>query len=237
MSFFKTADKIQEVYFAEKYREWYAKFQANVKNVAKDAVRKELSQIYVDKLNNVFDNDLYGEMCKSCCERGPLAVFTHGDPWIPNFLLQYDETHSHLEDVVIIDFQLTRCCSLSLDILFFIYTCTDSSFLDEHFDEIIECYQKTFAAFLRELGSKEDLLTLDILKADLKKHGAFGIGIGTEAIIISVLEDDEISDFDEIEGEEAVPLDTVWLVKNLTSKDKRQRVANIVKHAVDAGII
>jgi len=231
--FKKISDSLEETYFHEKFRKWYINMQSLFKDIVADAVEKELPAEYSVKLKKLFDNDFYTAICKSCAERGPLAVISQGDAWLPNFLLHYDEKKNP-DKAIMIDFQLARCSSLVLDIVFFLYACTDGEFLENHFDEIISHYHTVFAANLKALGTKEELVTLKLIKEEMKKHGAFFVGMITEAIIMSLLEDDEVTDIDEIQGTEAVPLETVWTVKPLKTQEKRKHVAGFIKHAADS---
>ncbi|KAK4886830.1 hypothetical protein RN001_003101 [Aquatica leii] len=235
--FEEVANSLEETYFSEKYRSWYSNFQINnLFPIVCDAVEKELPQMYMEKLKNLFANDFYGKLIEYCATKGPLAVITHGDAWAPNFLLKYDNNNT-LIDAMMIDFQLTRYASLALDISFFLYSCTEQSLRLSHWDFLIEDYYKTFVSVLEDLGSSSELLTLDSLKAEIKACALFGVGMSMEAIAMSLLEDDEVADLEGIGGDEYIPLEKVWILNPLKTEKKRQRLAYMIKHAVDNGFM
>lgn len=156
---------------------------------------------------------------------------------------------------MLIDFQLARYLNLKQnrheryiqtfyryttpgnDLMFFLYACVDQRLRELHWDTFLEEYHKTVQDTLQLLGSEKTLLTMDALKADIKQKSIFGIAMGMEAITMSMLEDDEVSDIDSIQGDEAVPLESVWIVHPFKAEEKRQRLADMIKHAVDNNFI
>ncbi|RZC33766.1 uncharacterized protein BDFB_003782 [Asbolus verrucosus] len=227
--FEKAASSLKETYFDEKYRTWYARFQERLFVVARDAVGKELPPVYLEKLNKFISIDLFGEMCKSCQGRGPFAVVTHGDVWVPNFLIKYNGTTP--ERIILIDFQLSRYASLSNDLIFFLYSCVDIDLIEKHWDDFIIEYHQALTKNLEKYGSDRNLATLEALQAELRTGMVFGVGASIEALIMSLLSDEDIGDLNEIEGEDAVPVETVWLVHPFKEQKKRERFAKMIKHA------
>lgn len=49
------------------------------------------------------------------------------------------------------------------------------------------------------MGSNPNIITLDALFKDIQENALFGIGMGMEAITMSLLEEDEVSDLDLIQ--------------------------------------
>ncbi|KAJ3658257.1 hypothetical protein Zmor_010009 [Zophobas morio] len=233
-NFEKAATSLKETYFSERLRPWYSNFQKNVFVVNRDAVEKELPPEYLHKLNKLIDNDLYGVLIKSCVARGPLSVVTHGDVWVPNFLFKYQG--SKPGRITVIDFQLARYSSLTTDLLFFLFSCVDPDLVKDKWDDLIALYHQTLLESMKKYGAK-GTVTLDALQAEIKKYSCLGVGMSMEALIMSQLEDDEVSDVDGIEGDEAVPLESVWIIKPFKEKERRQRIAKMVKMAADWNFI
>ncbi|KAF5297341.1 hypothetical protein FQA39_LY12180 [Lamprigera yunnana] len=230
--FEKAVGCLEETYFAEKYRKWYINFQVdNLFPLIRDAVTKELPESYLLKVNQLFETDFYGKLIDYCAAKGQLAVVTHGDAWAPNFLVK--NTDDVTPDAIIIDFQLCRYASLALDITFFLYSCTQPSLWLLHWDALIEDYHKVFVSTLETLGSSRQLLTLDALKAEIKSCALFGVGMSMEAVTMSLLDDEEVADLKGIADDQFIPLEKVWILRPFKSKEKRQRIADLVKHAVD----
>ncbi|KAK5643701.1 hypothetical protein RI129_007546 [Pyrocoelia pectoralis] len=235
VEFDKIASALHETYFCEKYRNWYSNFQTNnLFPVLCDAIKQQLPESYLKRFKEVTKDDFFGKLITSCEKRGPLAVITHGDAWAPNFLWKYE--NDNLIDAIVIDFQLARYASLGLDITFFLYACTEQSLRLKYWDVLIEDYHKTFTSTLKELGSNPELLTLHDLKEEIKSSGLFGVGMSMEALAMSLLGDDDVADLEGIEGEE-VSLESVWILPLFKDVKKQQRLANMIKHAVDNNFI
>lgn len=103
------------------------------------------------RFNKYAPGDLY-KKCVELCHRitAPTSVITQGDCWAPNFLIR--ETIPGKFNVLILDFQLARCGSPVLDIMFFIYACTDKKLRDNHYKQILRDYYDELTESCRALG-------------------------------------------------------------------------------------
>lgn len=61
--------------------------------------------------------------------------------------------------------------------------------------------------------------------------------MGMESIPFSVMDDADVTDLDLIEGSEALPLEQVFTIRPLKTKEGRLRLANAIKHGVDNGYL
>lgn len=234
--FQRMAHALHENYFSEELRSWMGNFYHNIQGVVKDAVKKELDNVYYEKVCKEFDKDNYGEMAKLCADHtSPLVALTHGDPWIPNFLFQYSDDKPR--NVILIDYQLARVSSIALDLLFFIYTCTSPSLRATHFPRLLNTYTAAFNVALTDFGaSAESHISVVQLRAELKRCIAFGLGICSEANVMSLLDHDEVSDLDD-RINKATKMEEVFAVGNIKVKEKRQRVAGFVRDMIDEGFV
>lgn len=235
--FLEIASALTETYFAEKYRKWYQVFQESLFNTFRVAIKRFLTGQYLDKFENLIEGDFYGLLCDYCKIRSKFSVITEGDAWLPNFLVKYGENSNMPTETMIIDFQLARYTTLTNDITFFLYACVSKDILQDHWDNLIKEYHQALSKRLSELGSNPDLITLDELKEDIQKNGTFGIGMAMEALPTSLLKDNEIADLDLIQGTEAVPLESVWMMHPFKDAERNEKLAFFIKHAVDHGII
>lgn len=168
--------------------------------------------------------------------RTKLSVIGHGDCWLPNFLVRYDQGAPVRAKMI--DFQLARFASPALDISFFIYSCTLQTMREQHYEELIGIYHQSASDLLTALGSNADkVFPLSGLQAELKESARFGVGMGMESLPLSMQEDDEISDLNALESEVAVPLTDIWKIDLIQSQSKRQRLSDIFKHAIDMGYL
>lgn len=86
--------------------------------------------------------------------------------------------------------------SLAFDLTFFLYACTEQSERVRYWDEFIQLYHTAFTNTLQELGSDTNLLTKDALNTEIQNNAIFGVGMAMEAIVMSLMEDDEAADLD-----------------------------------------
>ncbi|XP_071441956.1 uncharacterized protein [Hetaerina americana] len=97
------------------------------------------------------------EVPRRYCE--PLAVINHGDFWINNILYRYEKNEQGEEFPVtarLVDFQMTRYGSPSLDILTFLYTSTTYQLRKEHEEDLLRAYHKALLAGICEAGVNLD---------------------------------------------------------------------------------
>ncbi|XP_017872280.1 PREDICTED: uncharacterized protein LOC108619950 [Drosophila arizonae] len=235
-NFEKAASALEETYYGEHTREWYSGFLQVAENVALDAVTKTLPNTKYETLaTNFLQPQLFDDMINLVSTRSKLSVFGHGDCWTPNFLTRYGQDGAP-QEIIIIDFQLARCASLALDISFFIYSCTSQQLREEHYDDLLRAYLESAQALITDLGGDaEAVISWESLQEELKQFGRFGVGMGIESLPMSLIEDDEVADLEGI-VENAVLTD-VWNIKPFEQPAKRQRIAEIFKHAVDQGYI
>lgn len=187
-------------------------------------------------MEEFFSTDLYDHMAKMTHTRTQYYVLGHGDCWTPNFLFKYEATDNLPFAAKMIDFQLARFASPALDIMFFIYSCTTQELRESHFDDLLMTYHQSVGNIIQSFGSDvEKVFPYSALMSELKEFGSFGVGMGIDSIPCSVM--DDVSDSDEIIGDEAVPIVTVWILKPIQNKEGRRRLADMFKHAVSVGFI
>ncbi|KAK9870300.1 hypothetical protein WA026_006387 [Henosepilachna vigintioctopunctata] len=229
--FTKIAKSLKETYFSAKYFNWYGNLQNCLFAVVRDAVKKELSDIYYDKIDYVFKDDFYRKVCDLCeNSHGHLSVITEGDAWIPNFLFRNE---GELQ-VALIDFQLARWAPITNDITFFMLTCVDESILEDKWYELIEHYVSSMQVYLHVLGSSPNLISTQQIQEEIKHNIYFTIAMSIEALTMSLVEG---FDLDSIKGDDAVPLESVWVIPPFEDEVCRQRVANMIKLIVDKGYL
>lgn len=87
-------------------------------------------------------------------------------------LLQANE----LESLCIFDWQLARYCSPVQDLLFQIFSVTDKSFRDQHFDKLIATYHDSLSDMIRHLGSDPaKLFSFIDLQNELQTFGEYAL--------------------------------------------------------------
>lgn len=120
--------------------------------IAKDALAKEYPGSEAEKK---FNSYAPGEMFKKCvdiCSRknARSSVVGQGDSWVPNFLVR--QTNSGKFEALILDFQLARCASLVLDLVFFVYASSDKPLRDLYYEQILKDYYAELSKSAKLLG-------------------------------------------------------------------------------------
>lgn len=155
-------------------------------------MEKELPVEYLHKLNNIISRDLYGILVESCKVRDSLSVVTHGDVWVPNFLVKPGAP------IKMIDFQLARYTTLATDLSFFLFACVDMDLIEGQFDDFVRIYHQSLSESLEKFGSRRDLVSLGQVHNAIKNHSVMGVGMSMEALIMAQLDDEDVIDLDAI---------------------------------------
>ncbi|KAG8362511.1 uncharacterized LOC105273030 [Fopius arisanus] len=236
--FYKVAGQLEETYFSEKWTDWYAKFQALIVSIAKDAISLEYPDTPQQKKFCSLDGkDLWKKSVELCTRiHAPTSVVNQGDCWAPNFLIR--ETTSGEMETLLLDFQLARCASPVTDISFFIYSCTDQKMRDENFDFLLKFYHEELSKTISELGSNaEEVYPWYLFQEEVKEQFVHGVGFCLESIPFSMLDESEALNLDGIKGDEAVDIVEVFALKPLKVPAKRQRLASALVDAIDRGFL
>ncbi|KAJ8928505.1 hypothetical protein NQ314_018936 [Rhamnusium bicolor] len=96
-------------------------------------------------------------------------------------------------------------------------------------DELVEEYHKYLTQRIYELGSDRYLITLNDLKEDVQKNSLLGIAMAMESLVMSMLDDDEVADLD--------MLQSVWDISPFQDDLRNKKLAFLIKHAIDKGLI
>ena len=78
-------------------------------------------------------------------------------------------------------------------------TCLDLNVLRANWEDFLSAYHKSFTDFAEELGSRRDILTVDKLKNEIKSCAIFGFLMSMEANVMSLAEDDDVMDLEDLQ--------------------------------------
>ncbi|XP_058790196.1 uncharacterized protein LOC131663681 [Phymastichus coffea] len=232
------ASKLSETYFSDHlYETWYKRFHCKLVDIAKDALAKEYPGSKGERQFNIYTpGELYKKSAKFCTRTDALtSVINQGDSWAPNFLIKLNSLGKF--DVLMLDFQLARCCSPVLDLAFFMYSCTDQALRNEHYDDLLKIYHNELSNSIKALGSEpENIYPWELFLQEVKEQFIHGVSFGIESVTFSLLSTEEVFDLGLIK-EDKMDIADVWTVKNIETSEKRRRLADIILHATDKGYL
>uniref|UniRef100_A0A1L8DKW5 Putative juvenile hormone-inducible protein n=1 Tax=Nyssomyia neivai TaxID=330878 RepID=A0A1L8DKW5_9DIPT len=110
----------------------------------------------------------------------PYAVINHGDCWINNLMFYYPNEEASPTKITLLDWQMSRYASPVLDIVYFIFTCTDKPFRDQHLRVCLDLYYNSLVELLEKLGGDATKqFPLNVFEEHLKKFGKMGMAMCT----------------------------------------------------------
>lgn len=94
---------------------------------------------------------------------------------------------------------MSRYASPILDVVHYLFVCTEKSLRDEHFDEFLDLYYNTVVAELNIFNLDPDTIyPKHIFHKQLKEFGVFGYCMAAFAIPFFISESNELPNFDEV---------------------------------------
>lgn len=102
-----------------------------------------------DKVKAVYDGDCVELMAETVdgTKAEPYSIICHGDCWNNNTMFKFDEAGKPVE-VRLLDFQISRYASPVLDILYYIFCCTQKELRDQHYEGFLKVYHASLSKHL-----------------------------------------------------------------------------------------
>ncbi|XP_017753218.1 PREDICTED: uncharacterized protein LOC108545910 [Eufriesea mexicana] len=233
--FMEIVTYLNETYFSIKHWQWYKRFFETIVDIAKNALAIEYPDSKAEKKFNSYKVEELFQKAVKLCDRKyeSTSVIIQGDSWVPNYLVQQTKN-----EALMLDFQLARCASPILDISTCIYACTDKALWNEKFDTLLESYYAELCNTISLLGSDpKKLYPWDTFMNEVKEQFVFGMIFAMEIIPVSLLDESDTLDLDNISDENGVDIADVWILSHIKSQSGRLRLANIIVHAVQKGFL
>lgn len=125
-----------------------------------------------------------------------------------------------------------------LDLLYFIYSCTDKKLRDQHYENLFKFYHDEMREFLSQLGTDIDkYFPYSVLMEHLQHFGKYGLAIATMLLHLMTSESDEVPNFNEIfEGDEKDMIEAF----TFESKNKayyETRIRDVILHQIEKNYI
>lgn len=81
-----------------------------------------------------------------------LLAICHGDSWKNNFMFR-ETTKGLVADAKLIDLQVMRYTSPTIDLLHFLYSSTDTELRRRHYDDLMDIYQRTLLEYIESMAA------------------------------------------------------------------------------------
>ncbi|OXU17970.1 hypothetical protein TSAR_008842 [Trichomalopsis sarcophagae] len=236
--FERIASLLNETFYREDIFETSFKcFNDDLFRIARDALAKEYPGSKGEKVFNSYEPDkLYKKVVDICAKKdAETSVISQGDTWAPNFMMRRTE-HGKTE-ILILDFQIARCASPVLDVVFFIYQCTDKKLRDRYYDTLLKEYYDVLTKTMKLLGTDADVhYSWETFQKEVKEQSLYGLMFALMNVPLSLIPENAVFDLDAIKEEvsDIADLDTL---PNVEKAEDRQRLADIILHAVEKEFI
>ncbi|XP_066993253.2 uncharacterized protein [Anabrus simplex] len=145
----------------------------------------------IKKLRRSFFDRLV-DLCKR--KDGEFNVLNHGDMWTSNMMFKYSD--DVLEDVRLVDFQLSLFASPAIDLQYFLHTCPSDEVRVQHMDTMIQSYHNELIRILDILGYPKHAITLQQLMKTFNDYYLYGVMAATCILPIALSDAEDNFDFE-----------------------------------------
>ncbi|EDW95216.1 uncharacterized protein LOC6534832 [Drosophila yakuba] len=131
--------------------------------------------------------------------QAPHAVICHGDFWNNNILYRHEPNSDQPVEAKLIDFQMSRYAPPVLDIVHYLFACTEKELRDEHFPAFMEAYYNTLHLKLASCNlSLEDIYPRSVFNRQLQLFGVYGLIMGAFSLPFFISNANEVIDIDTV---------------------------------------
>ncbi|XP_050679515.1 uncharacterized protein LOC126975596 [Leptidea sinapis] len=238
-------DGISEVFFLVENENYYKSYYIEAARNAISMVEQELADCaekkkYLDKFESFCSEDTFFQtMVEMVSPKEPLAVICHGDCWTNNFLFRY--VNEDIAEMFIVDFQLARYASPTLDLAYIVYLCLDKQQRAAHMSSLIEYYTDVLHRRVTEMcdgvyGIDRNTF-YDMITKEFRQCSRFGLGIALDMYPIMTCDSDEAPNL--YQSKESEVTQTHEEVKPVWTSNAncRRKMTDIVVELVDAELL
>ncbi|XP_076274070.1 uncharacterized protein LOC143204995 [Rhynchophorus ferrugineus] len=208
--------------------------EACMKEFSREQVGTENENI-LERCRWVYDNmaECYD---RSTQYKGRYSCITHGDCWSNNLFFKYSE-NGEVEDLKLIDFQFWKEDTPIHDLSYFFYSGASKEDFDR-LDQYLELYHDSFVQYAKQFGCDGyQLFPLDVLKAEWRIYGLFGILMGIMLWRIKLTTRESCQEFTQANSRDNLDGWDKILMKAQETEEFKRRSKDIMRHAVEYKII
>ncbi|XP_020801414.1 uncharacterized protein LOC110178577 [Drosophila serrata] len=136
--------------------------------------------------------------CVDGKSQAPHAVICHGDFWNNNILYRHEPLGRPVE-AKLIDFQMSRYAPPVLDIVHYLFACTEKQLRDEHFPAFMNAYYDTLDQRLASRDLRlEEIYPRSVFNRQLQLFGVYGLIMGAFSLPFFISNANEVLDIDTV---------------------------------------
>ncbi|KAJ9590258.1 hypothetical protein L9F63_016621 [Diploptera punctata] len=128
-------------------------------------------------------------------------VLNHGDLWLNNVMFKYNEDTQEVQDVRLVDYQLSYYSSPVIDLLYLLISSASPDVL-ENLDVLLTEYYITLCGTLSKLGYQNLQPSMDMLKTEWNKRCKFGVYSGISMRAFALADKNHVPDMNKLLVEE-----------------------------------
>ncbi|XP_016925144.3 uncharacterized protein [Drosophila suzukii] len=129
----------------------------------------------------------------------PHSVICHGDFWNNNILYRHEPNFDQPVEAKLIDFQMSRFAPPVLDIVHYLYACTEKPLRDEHFSTFMDAYYDTLDQKLTSCDLRlEEIYPRSVFNRQLQLYGVYGLIMGAFSLPFFISNASEVIDIDTV---------------------------------------
>uniref|UniRef100_A0A182JLS5 CHK kinase-like domain-containing protein n=1 Tax=Anopheles atroparvus TaxID=41427 RepID=A0A182JLS5_ANOAO len=178
------------------------------------------------------------ENCSNPDLAEPYTVLGHGDCWVNNFMFHYK--NGAPEKIVLLDWQITRYVTPVLDLVYFLFCCTDEEFRRRHYDEMLSIYHGSLSALLEKLGhNPQEVFPRTALMRQLRRFGRFGILMAVFLVPMLCTRNEDLPDMDEAaeKFQETNSVDMNHFTAHANQSAYHKRMSGVIRDSVRYGYL
>uniref|UniRef100_A0AAG5CV12 CHK kinase-like domain-containing protein n=1 Tax=Anopheles atroparvus TaxID=41427 RepID=A0AAG5CV12_ANOAO len=128
-------------------------------------------------------------------------VLNHNDIWINNMMFRYDDDTNRVDDLRLLDYQLSFYGSPGVDLNFFLYGSVRAEVRTKHANELVQLYHGTLRSTMERLQYRGPIPSLPDVHVEIIRKGFHRVNAVFQQLPIAMMENSEEAEMDVLLGD------------------------------------